>query len=259
MVASSSENRPTMDAFAVLGIARTGKLDIEEIKRRYRAACMRWHPDKNPGASKDVAERRFKEVQQAFRHLSVLASGGEEATRAVADEALARADEFMSQLDALDAAAQSPPDEAAAQLRIGDGILYVGEVESGQPHGFGELILKDGSVHRGHFDAGRAAGRGILYSGSGAVFEGSFVQNRRVGTFEVLRARCPERCSVASVHALAWTQELIHALACAYVLQVVDPKGERWCDMYDEGGERLSSGQGGRRPHPHPPPTRTLT
>ena len=178
-------NAQMVDAFAALGIERTGALDIEEIKRKYRAACLLWHPDKNPTASKEVAERKFKEIQQAFRHLTVLASGGEEATRAAADEALARADAFMSQLDAFDAAAK-PDDEATTKLRISDGVLYVGEVESGQPHGLGELILKDGSVHRGRFDGGRAAGRGTLYSGSGAVFEGRFEQNRRVGAFEVI-------------------------------------------------------------------------
>ena len=59
-------------------------------------------------------------------------------------------------------------------------------------------------MHVGSFDAGRAHGVGIFHAASGAVFKGTWRQNRRVGAFEA-----------------------------------VDPKGVRWCDLYDESGKRV--------------------
>lgn len=41
----------------------------KEIKEVYRKMCMKYHPDRNPG-NKDEAERRFKEVSEAYRMLS---------------------------------------------------------------------------------------------------------------------------------------------------------------------------------------------
>ena len=65
----------TLDAFAVLGLEKTAPLDIEEARRAYRSACIRWHPDKNPDAI-EKSEQKFKEIQLAFRHLTMLAAGG---------------------------------------------------------------------------------------------------------------------------------------------------------------------------------------
>lgn len=37
--------------------------------RRYRRAALKWHPDKNPD-NKDFAERKFKEIAEAYEVLS---------------------------------------------------------------------------------------------------------------------------------------------------------------------------------------------
>mmetsp|Transcript_24801 Transcript_24801/g.40833 ORF Transcript_24801/g.40833 Transcript_24801/m.40833 type:complete len:273 (+) Transcript_24801:86-904(+) len=55
------------DYYAVLGVAR-GASD-EEIKKAYRREALRWHPDKNPD-NKEQAEKRFKEISEAFSCLS---------------------------------------------------------------------------------------------------------------------------------------------------------------------------------------------
>ena len=178
----------------LLGLPTSGPIpSIEEVRRAYRAACIRWHPDKNPHA-REAAERKFKEVQSAFFHLSRLAAGGEDAAQAAAEDVLSAAEGFSARLDALDleeAASAAPAADGdglrgQTKLRIGEGILYVGAVVDGQPHGGGTLVLRDGSVHRGGFKAGRADGRGIFFAAGGAVFKGSWEGNKRTGLFEVV-------------------------------------------------------------------------
>ncbi|MCC7292292.1 MAG: J domain-containing protein [Phycisphaerales bacterium] len=53
---------PQDDYYAILGVARTASAD--EIKRAYRKLAKQHHPDRNPG--NPSAERKFKEVQQAY-------------------------------------------------------------------------------------------------------------------------------------------------------------------------------------------------
>lgn len=54
------------DYYNVLGIHRDA--DADAIKRAYRRAAMRWHPDRNQGDP--VAEQRFKDVHEAYKVLS---------------------------------------------------------------------------------------------------------------------------------------------------------------------------------------------
>ena len=94
-------------------------------------------------------------------------------------------------------------------LKIG-GATWVGEVQSGRPHGIGDLILPNGSVHHGAFDAGRASGAGVLHDATGSVFRGQWVENKRCGAFETM-----------------------------------DPKGGTWHDSYAATeGKRTSRKQG---------------
>ena len=53
--------------YSVLGVAQHAT--DADIKKAYRKEALRWHPDKNP-ENKDVAERKFKAISEAFKVLS---------------------------------------------------------------------------------------------------------------------------------------------------------------------------------------------
>jgi len=54
------------DYYEILGVSRDAS--IPEIKRGYREAAVRWHPDRNP--DNPEAEDRFKEAAEAYSTLS---------------------------------------------------------------------------------------------------------------------------------------------------------------------------------------------
>ncbi len=54
------------DYYEVLGVARSANAD--EIKKAYRKAAIKYHPDKNPGDKE--AEEKFKEAAEAYDVLS---------------------------------------------------------------------------------------------------------------------------------------------------------------------------------------------
>ncbi|KAL7553185.1 hypothetical protein ACHAWF_016444, partial [Thalassiosira exigua] len=55
------------DLYATLGVPRTAS--PSEIKKAYRKAALRHHPDKVPESEREGAERRFKEVGKAYEWL----------------------------------------------------------------------------------------------------------------------------------------------------------------------------------------------
>ncbi|KAG9348043.1 hypothetical protein JZ751_004063 [Albula glossodonta] len=56
-----------VDYYQTLGVHRNASQ--EDIKKAYRKLALKWHPDKNPN-NKEEAERRFKELAEAFEVLS---------------------------------------------------------------------------------------------------------------------------------------------------------------------------------------------
>lgn len=54
------------DYYELLGISRSASQD--EIKKAYRKAALKFHPDRNPGDSQ--AEKKFKEISEAYEVLS---------------------------------------------------------------------------------------------------------------------------------------------------------------------------------------------
>jgi len=66
MAAADSSKPP--DYYEVLGIPRGSSED--EVKKAYRKMALKWHPDKNTGENKDLADKKFKEISEAYQVLA---------------------------------------------------------------------------------------------------------------------------------------------------------------------------------------------
>lgn len=56
------------DFYDILGLNKSAS--DAEIKAAYRKKALEWHPDRHQGAGKEEAERKFKEINEAYQILS---------------------------------------------------------------------------------------------------------------------------------------------------------------------------------------------
>jgi len=56
------------DYYDLLGVTKTSS--SQEIKNAYRKKALEWHPDRHQGGDKEEAERKFKEINEAYQVLS---------------------------------------------------------------------------------------------------------------------------------------------------------------------------------------------
>jgi len=56
------------DPYSVLGIPPNSS--EADVKKAYRSLAKKWHPDRHPGDRKEEAERRFKEVGEAYERIT---------------------------------------------------------------------------------------------------------------------------------------------------------------------------------------------
>jgi DnaJ-class molecular chaperone len=56
------------DYYDILGVSKSASQD--EIKKAYRKEALKWHPDKHKSNDKEEAERRFKQINEAYQVLS---------------------------------------------------------------------------------------------------------------------------------------------------------------------------------------------
>ncbi|KAL8161540.1 hypothetical protein V2J09_013029 [Rumex salicifolius] len=57
-----------VDYYSILKVPRTAT--EEELRRSYKKLAMRWHPDKHPSGTKQIAETKFKKICEAYDVLS---------------------------------------------------------------------------------------------------------------------------------------------------------------------------------------------
>jgi DnaJ like chaperone protein len=69
---SHEQESPQKNAYSVLGVSRDAS--PEEIKQAFRRLANKYHPDKVSHMGdefRELAERRFKEIQEAYQKLKV--------------------------------------------------------------------------------------------------------------------------------------------------------------------------------------------
>ncbi len=169
------------DYYDVLGVSRSASAD--EIKRAFRKAAMKWHPDRNPN-DKD-AERRFKEINEAYEVL------GDPEKRTKYD----KYGEHWKQADAYEAAGIDP--NAGARYSTGPGGAYsvhFGGADFDDLGGFGDI----GSIFGDLFGGARRRTGRTRRSARGTDVTGELHLTLREalhGCSKTLQLQSPQVCS----------------------------------------------------------------
>lgn len=69
---ASDNEAPSIGAVSdriALGLAPSGPLTLEDVKQAFRMSALKWHPDRNEGPSKVLAEEKFKRCGAAYKSL----------------------------------------------------------------------------------------------------------------------------------------------------------------------------------------------
>lgn len=124
------------DLYAALGIGKSASQD--EIKRAYRKLARRFHPDVNPG--NPGAEKRFKEIQEAY---AVLSDPGKRSQ--------------YDQFGTIDEAEVAARHERARRQRSASSVRF--HFDGAPAGGFPDMGELFGDVFRGFSTTGRRRGR----------------------------------------------------------------------------------------------------
>lgn len=69
---ASDDEAPSIGSVSdriALGLAPNGPLTLEDVKQAFRMSALKWHPDRNEGPSKVIAEEKFKRCGAAYKSL----------------------------------------------------------------------------------------------------------------------------------------------------------------------------------------------
>jgi DnaJ-class molecular chaperone len=133
------------DFYTVLGVKKDA--NEADLKKAYRKLALRWHPDKNKD-NKDVAEKKFKEVAEAYAVLNdkekreIYDKFGEEGLKSgMSSEDAKRAGMFGGGMNGGSGRFEMPPDFAEnlfAQFFGRSGVNSFGDDPAATPFSFGE-------------------------------------------------------------------------------------------------------------------------
>ena len=109
----SSSTPSFQDPWAMLGIKPGASAD--ELKKAYRKEALKWHPDRHPdGPQKAAAEKKFKQVSEAYQQLSEGGAAAAVSREEAAADAAAVAVDGPGRSGAAAARGPDGPHEAAA-------------------------------------------------------------------------------------------------------------------------------------------------
>ncbi|WER50160.1 J domain-containing protein [Cupriavidus sp. WKF15] len=183
--------------YATLGVESDATLD--EIKRAYRRAAMKWHPDRNPGREAE-AHAAFQDIRDAYAILSDDEQRRvydevfeQEMRRWQAEHAEQEAQEQAAQREAQRAAQEHYEKMVAIAMRFADdghnrdvlfGVLLGQECEAELAARIADSVWALQVSRRAHAQAAQASDDGVPEEPAEPQAEDTRRANRHPGTFE---------------------------------------------------------------------------